>query len=229
MSVDEIDSLDQKRKSIEILQALALEGGEANTTVLRKATEFDDRHKVTYRVNEYLEPAGLVDTHQPEGDGSRVNPPKEMTLTEDGREFVETIDEQGLYGQIADRLDRLEKQVDGLRQENRELREENEELKAAIEGSDVETVTSRVKELTDDVDRLQAKMSNMQEAIGETQTHPLIQSRETAEGFDAMLVMMNACRRIIEEEIEDGEARLEQERSDVRETLSERDRLLTDE
>jgi len=214
---------------VDILRALVQHDGTATSTELRKFLGLDSTTKFNYRVREYLAPEGLIKTHQPEPEPGGF-PPKEITLTEHGKEYLEGLDSGDRNsGGIADRLDRLEEQVEGLRQENQELREENQELKEMIEGSDVEMVTGRVQELTDDVDRLQAKMSNMQEAIGETQSHPLIQSRETAEGFDAMLVMMNASRRIIEDEIEGGEERHEQERAEVQETLSERGRLLTEE
>jgi len=176
-----------------------------------------------------LVPEGLVETRQPEKGEPGPNPPKIAEITDYGQEYISSVDSGISTGEIAERLERLEEQVEGLRQENQELREENQELKQVVEGSNVEMVTGRVQELTGDVDRLQAKMSNVQEAIGETQTHPLIQSQETAEGFDAMLVIMNATRRVVEEEIEDGEERIENEREEVRETLSERGRLLTDE
>jgi prefoldin subunit 5 len=222
-----LSSLDQL--GIDILTALVDHDGEADSTALRKYLGLSDdsaRSRFNYRVTEYLEPEGLIETHQPDPEPGKY-PPKILMLTKEGQELLEDLNSESASSGIADRLQRLEEQVDGFRQENQKLREENRELKELIEESGVEAVTNRVTELTENVDRLQAKMSNMRDTIEETQTHPLIQSTETAEGFDTMLVTMNACRRIIEEEIKDGEERVKQERADVRETLSERGRLLT--
>jgi prefoldin subunit 5 len=228
MSPDSSELIELDRLSIEILKGLSELGGEATSVDLRKTLGVEKRQKLFYRFNEYLVPEGLVETRQPEKDEPGPHPPKIAVLTDYGQEYVEGLDHHVSTGEVADRLERLEEQVEGLRQENQALREENEELKAVVDEADVESVTSRVTELTDDVDRLQAKMSNIQEAVGETQTHPLIQSRETAEGFDAMLVMVNACRRVIESEVEDGEERFREELEAARTSLRESGRLLMD-
>ena len=78
-----------------------------------------------------------------------------MRLTEEGQELLEDLNSESASSGIADRLQRLEEQVDGLRQENQKLREENRELKELIEESGVEAVTNLVTELTENVDRLQ--------------------------------------------------------------------------
>lgn len=229
MSQSEGALVELDQLGVEILKALVQHDGTATSTEIRKFLGLDSTTKFNYRVREYLAPEGLVETHQPEPEPGGF-PPKEITLTEHGEEYLESIASGGRSsGGIADRLERLEEQVEGLRKENQALREENQELKELVEESDVEMVTGRVQELTADVDQLQAKMTNMQETIGEIQTHPLVESKETAEGFDTLLVMMNACRRVIEAEFEDGEERLEQERSAVQETLSDRGRLFADE
>jgi predicted nuclease with TOPRIM domain len=94
----------------------------------------------------------------------------------------------------------LEEQVDGLRQENQELREENQELKELVKGSEIEMVTGRVQELTDDVDRLQGKVSNLQDVLGEINGDPLVGNDLAQVNLNTAFILGNALRELMIEE-----------------------------
>lgn len=222
------DGIKVDRKSRLILKGLASEGGEANTTQLRELYRTLSRQDITHRVGSHLEPAELVTSHQPENESRGRHPPKEYTLTERGEDYLNSIEGGVLDGEIAERLDGVENELDALRKENRELRRENEELKETIRDSGVDTVVSKVPELTSDVDDLQVTVGNLQDALGDIQTHPVIENQEVAVGLNDIIVMANACRRVIESEVEDGETLVERESEEVREIAGERG-LLFDE
>ena len=195
-----LSTLDQL--GIDILRALVDHEGEADSTALRKYLGLNDdsaRSRFNYRVTEYLEPEGLIETHQPEPEPGKY-PPKNLMLTEDGRELLEDLGSESAGNGIADRLQRLEEQVDGLRQENQELREENQELKELVKGSDIEMVTGRVQELTDDVDRLQGKVSNLQDVLGEINGDPLVGNELAQVNLNTAFILGNALRELMIEE-----------------------------
>jgi hypothetical protein len=211
----------------EILRALVAHGGETKSPKLMEYLGLEVRSRFHYRVEEYLEPQGLVETYQPEGKPG-VMPAKELSITDVGEQYVEQLDGDDESRGIVERLGRLEEQVDGLRSENKKLREENEELKETIRDSGVDTVVGKVPELTSDVDDLQVTVGNLQDALGDIQTHPVIENQEVAVGLNDIIVMANACRRVIESEVEDGETLVERESEEVREIAGERG-LLFDE
>jgi len=204
----EIDQL-----GIDILKALVDHDGKADSTALREYLGLDGRSRFNYRISEYLEPEGLIETTQPEPEPG-MYPPKIISLTEGGKQYLDELnnDEDASRG-IAERLERIEEQVDGLRKENQELREENQELRE----SDVSFVVDRVPELTGDVDELQSTVRNLQEALGEIQTHPVIENENAGPGLNEIIIMANACRRVIESEFEHGDELIEEQSEIVRE------------
>jgi len=147
-----------------------------------------------------------------------------MTLTEAGREFVEAIDEQGLYGRIADRLDRLEKQVNGLREENQELRQENQELREIVKGSDVEMITGRVQTLEDEVDELQITISNLQDALGDLNVDPVVGNSFAPTAINTGYLLGNVARELLIEEY--GEDRVMELVEEKQSKLEAEDKML---
>lgn len=85
------DELDLDWRSIEILQALAEAEGSVETSTLRDATAIEDNRRILYRVSNHLEPDGFVTTSQPERKGTTI-PPKNIALTETGREIAQSIE-----------------------------------------------------------------------------------------------------------------------------------------
>ncbi|WP_122091406.1 hypothetical protein [Halalkalicoccus subterraneus] len=136
------DSLDWK--SIEILRALADAETALTTTEVREATDLGENRIILYRISEYLEPQGLVTTHQPEATGTVV-PAKEISLTESGQELttdLETTDETGLtlsdlpekVHQLSERVDQTQTEIDRLQSQDQSADEATlEELSEQVE------------------------------------------------------------------------------------------------
>lgn len=208
--------------SRDILRGLENCDGEAPSSEVRRVREIKDADRCNYRIREHLEPKGLIETEQPVSEGGRP-PAKILTLTEKGKEVLDAND--GTQSdKVAERLERLEEQVDGLRQENLELREENEELKAVIEGSDVERVVGRVQELTDDVDALQATTSNLRDALGGLNSDPVVGNETAQKNINTGLILGNALRELAVEEF--GEERVMGFISEKQEKFAEEGELI---
>jgi hypothetical protein len=196
----EIDTL-----GIEILKAIMAHDGTSDSTALREYLGLDGRSRFNYRIDEYLEPNGLVDTHQPDPKPG-MYPPKEISITEAGKEYLEKVDEDGESRGVVERLERLEEQVDGLRRENQELREQNAELTEAIAESNVDMVVSRVPELEGDVDALQSKVGNLQDALGDLNSDPVVGNDFAPTAINTGFLLGNVARELLVEQV--GEDRV---------------------
>lgn len=136
------DSLDWK--SIEILRALADAETALTTTELREVTDLGKNRIILYRISEYLEPQGLVSTHQPETNGTAV-PAKEISLTEAGEELTADLDSSGDRGltltdlpekvhQLSERLDKTHTEIERLHSQEQPADEPSlEELSEQVE------------------------------------------------------------------------------------------------
>jgi DNA-binding PadR family transcriptional regulator len=204
---------------VDILRALAEHDGEATSTEIRNYLGVDGTTKLNYRVREKLEPAGYIDTHQPAREDGRI-PPKIISLSETGREVLEVLDDPTeTRREIADRVGRLEEQIHGLREENQELREQNERLRELVEGSDVGQIGNRVAALEADVDELQSTVRTLA-------NDPLLDDTQTRADRDSALILSNACKRLLIDEMGGGEERVEAEIATVKENLEDQDALL---
>lgn len=98
-----------------VIEAIYDNGGTADTSEIRAITGIDDYNVVLYRVNEKLEPNGLVDPMQPDPDGGRPRA-KVVTLTEQGEAFAERLiadEDESADSPISsvERIERLETQM----------------------------------------------------------------------------------------------------------------------
>jgi len=109
-----LPELDQK--SQELLASLAdLEPNtETVTTPDLIETTGISRPQIHYRLNEYLQPYGLVETHQPTGENPGKVPPKELWLTDRGHDLVDELGSPARDTDIGGRLSRLEEQMDAV-------------------------------------------------------------------------------------------------------------------
>ena len=112
------DNLDQL--AIDILGVLEASDGEATTSDLKEMLGEDHTSRINHRKTEYLEPAGYVEIEQPLGEPGPA-PPAEWTLTEDGRERLNSEDNidhefdiKGELEAIKSQLDRLEARLDRM-------------------------------------------------------------------------------------------------------------------
>lgn len=200
-----------------ILLILEEEGGEALSTELRRAMGGVEKDRFNYRVRNHLEPAGVVVTRRVEAEDSQI-PPKELTLTEEGQEYVEQLDsvDQGDAG-LAERLNELEAEVETLRQKNRELREVNRELREGLDQASLNEAMEKVSRLESEVSSLQSTVNTVDQAVGEMQSDPVIESDIAPAAINGGVVLGNTCKKLLEEEL--GEDRVEEKRQEVKQLL----------
>lgn len=107
----DVDELD--RWSREILVGLKRDGGEALVTELVDATTVEERQNIHYRVDEILEPAGLVEKHLSESDSSTL-PESRLELTDSGQNAALLVEEQWGAEDIDEAVTSLKQGVEEL-------------------------------------------------------------------------------------------------------------------
>jgi chromosome segregation ATPase len=112
-----VDDLDWK--SNEILGVLFEATEELTTSEIRDSTGIEPNRVILYRVENYLEPMGLVATRQPTAEGGTVVPAKRIQLTEEGERVAAGLQEddgdEGLsIADLPERIDQLSSLVESL-------------------------------------------------------------------------------------------------------------------
>ena len=107
-------------KSLEILRVLGETDEELTTSEIRETTGIEPNRIIRYRVSEYLEPAGFVETRQPTSEGTMV-PAKRIQLTEQGTEIVAGLedrdDDDVLVSELPERLEQVNSRLHTLTQQ----------------------------------------------------------------------------------------------------------------
>jgi hypothetical protein len=137
----DVDELD--RWSREILVGLKRDGGEALVAGLVDATTVEERQNIHYRVDEILEPAGLVEKHLSESDSSTL-PKSRLELTDNGQNAALLVEEQWGAEDIDEAITSLKQGVEKL--ESRIALLEAEGRPDGIE-NEFEELEDRVSEL----------------------------------------------------------------------------------
>jgi hypothetical protein len=114
MAVDDLDW-----KSRDILEVLFDATEELTTSEIRDSTGIEPNRVILYRITEYLEPMGLVETRQPPAEGGTVVPAKRIQLTEEGERVADGLQEddgdEGLsIADLPERIDQLSSLVESL-------------------------------------------------------------------------------------------------------------------
>lgn len=145
-------------KSQAILWAIADNGGTADTGEIRSLTGIDSYSSLNYRINNKLEPTGLVDVMHPDSaDGG--TPAKVITLTQDGQELANQISpRQSDSGTVSvtDRMEQLESNVNALETRLDEIAEA--ESDASEEDAASEQFQDRFDELGAQLEALEDDM-----------------------------------------------------------------------
>jgi DNA-binding PadR family transcriptional regulator len=108
-------SHDLDRKSQRILEAIYNHGGDAQTSEIMEYTGIEKNGIVHYRINEKLEPQGLVESHKVE-DGDRPLGVKISSLTDAGNKVVGQIFEEGNGPTLMQEMEMLRSEVEDLRE-----------------------------------------------------------------------------------------------------------------
>ena len=185
---------DLDRKSKRILEALYNHGGEAETGEIKDYTGIDKNGVVHYRINEKLEPKGLVETRTVE-DGDRSLGVKITTLTDDGKRVVEKVLDDGDGPSLVDRVEFVESEFEALRDtvDNYEghLHEAIEKSEEAEEAAaEIEAALDRVSALADDVAELRKRVEIVEdqpfEEVAEAKIKELRRVAQQVEQADHM-------------------------------------------
>lgn len=201
-----VDSLDWK--SIEILRTLADAETALTTTEVREATDLSENRVILYRITEYLEPQGLVSTHQPETTGTVV-PAKEISLTESGHELttdLETADETGLtLSDLPEKVHQLSERVDTTQAEIDRL-----------QSRDQSTGDATLEELSEQVQDQQEQLARLAQTVATMDADPHgAWSEDQQEEFHRLQLGMYALRDYLFDETDLDPERLEEYLDDV--------------
>lgn len=116
-------------KTQEILRTIQQQDGAANTAEIRGETGIEDNNVVLYRLNDKLEPAGLVDLHQPDPENSRIQP-KVATLTNAGKEAaIRLEDARGDSMDLSDKVEQLEARINTIEMQTEDIDNQEREAK----------------------------------------------------------------------------------------------------
>lgn len=209
-----------------ILQALWEVGGQGLGTEVRDAMGGVDTGIFNYRIRNHLEPSGAVVSQQVETDENHL-PPKELTLTDAGKEYLKQLDStpHGDTG-VSERLDELESEIESLRDENQELRDLNHELQEKLDRSNLSGAMEKLSELERDVESVQGNISDVEGAVQEIESRTVIQSGMVPAAINGGVVLGNTCKKLLEEEL--GEQRVEDKRQEVKSLLKDDGSLVGD-
>lgn len=147
------------RLCVEVLKGLESHGGEATTSELRDVTSAERGYLILYRVDGKLEEEGYVESFQPDG-GAGENPPREITLTDEGREVLKDIleaESDSPHREIGERLESVEDQLESLQSRLGEI--ENDDM-----SQDVDTdIQKQITAIADGVNDLESRVETIEE------------------------------------------------------------------
>lgn len=256
-SSSESEPLDLGDDAIRVLVAIDALGGEATTSEVRPEVDFDvsvPARKIKYQVSEYLEPAGLVESFQPEGNTGEI-PPKEYTLTESGESYLESYEGDIQSERVdGDRLAQLEARIDDLEAENERLREQVAETESgAAGGVDEDTIAELEQRLDgfdaeldeiddyldefdrdilnimDEVEPLMETVDELEQTVAELDSHPLLRDGDGIAAVNRALILGNTLQVLLNGKDLITAEMVEDQYERRAQVLAENDRLLPDE
>lgn len=218
----DLSELDIDRLGQQMLAKLDALGGESNSKELRGELDDVGHTPFNYRLTTYLEPLGLVETHQPDASPGNI-PPKEITLTDAGKEFVESMSMRA-GDDVGSRLEQLEDRVETLQQENQELRETNRELKAAIDRQGMGELAGEVDSLRTEFSQLQNQLQAVKTDVNAVLNNPVIANDIAPTIINASFVLANTSKVLLQNQFD--EEHIEEKRSEVKSQLQDKEELI---
>lgn len=170
--------------SIRLLEVLEQSGGTATSSELKNIIGHDSTRRINYRKSEYLEPAGWIETTQPEPVEPGNFPPQEWSITEQGVEFLESREEYpDEYRDIGERVELLEDQLDGLQEQLTDVRESRE----------------RIEDIQSQLTELAAGLNEIEDVVNSLKNDALFQS-EDRRRINAALIAGSIAMDVFEDE-----------------------------
>lgn len=254
--MSDMEAIDLDALAEDIIAAVAAAEGEVETSDLREELLPDDdsaRSKLYYRIHEYLEPEGLVETRQPDSGAGR-KAAKRISITERGEEYVANhsdVDPNTMAVDTAERVAALEDRIDALEAENERLREqlagtESAAAGAAAGGVDEDTIAEleqRLDELDDyargldeditkimnGVDPLFDTVDELEQTVAELDSHPLLRDGEGIAAVNRALILGNTLQVLLNGKDLITAEMVEDQYERRAQVLAENNRLLPDE
>lgn len=259
--MSDMEAIDLDALAEDIIAAVAAAEGEVQTSDLREELLPDDdsaRSKLYYRIHEYLEPEGLVETRQPDSGAGRKEA-KRISITERGEEYVANhsdVDPNTLAVDTAERLAALEERIDTLEAENERLREQlaagggsgeaaggaDESAIADLEQrmgefdrdmDDMDELTTDIMNVLDTtverVERLEQKFDAVEQTVGGLDSHPLLRDGEGIAGVNRALILSNTLQLLLDEQNLITTEMVKDEYERRAQILDENDKLIPDE
>lgn len=183
-------------KTEEILWALTELDNPTTTSEIREATGLENTDIINYRLQQKLEPHGIVELQQPLADDGR-SLPKEVSLTEDGEAIAEEVaDRRGDQMSVDGTLTALSDSVD-------QLNSRITQLEQRLEGTNSSEVSGEIEGLREEQESLQEQVSNLAmrfTEIDQSQYGGL--SEDVVEEIEAMRVAIRGLREFVVEDLE---------------------------
>ncbi|GGK84048.1 hypothetical protein [Haloarcula sebkhae] len=183
--------------SRDILSALAEFDSVAETADIKELTGLSNK-QIHYRIENYLEHHGLVITEQPAG-GPGPAPAKKIQLTQDGKEVIDTLNQEPSSGNVVDRLEQVERQVDTIQ--------------STVQGLDSDSSSTGQT----DVDNLQEQVANLAMEVEELKNDPIFDT-EIRSNLDDCRAAILALTRVLDDRHGDQD-RIRELTADYREDI----------
>lgn len=147
-------------KSLDILRVLGETDEELTTSEIRETTGIEPNRIIRYRVSEYLEPGGLVETRQPTSEGTVV-PAKRIQLTEHGREVVADLGDRDDDVTVSELPERLEQVNSRLHTLDQQVKQNNTALEKRRETDS--DVAETLKDIDNRLSTLETQFETLQQ------------------------------------------------------------------
>lgn len=181
---------DLDRKSKRILEAIYNYGGEAETGQIKEYTGVEKNGVIHYRINEKLEPANLVETRKVEN-GDRPLGVKMTSLTDEGRQVVGKILDEGDGPSLTKQMQMLREEVESL--QDTVFNYEGKVLKASEHSTEALETARKLDEALDRFEEIEGEFEEIQRRFD----HVTKQARELSDieqGLQEALKVLSKAR-----------------------------------
>lgn len=164
-------------------------GGTATSSQLKDHLDGISTNHLNYRATEKLAPSGLIETHQPMPESGTI-PPKQYSLTEEGKETVEKLrEEETNHHSLTSRIDDLENRIECLEETINALETKVEE----------DSIGHAASKGSSEIVEMQTELQSVQSILEGIRSDPLFQE-PVRQQLDACRIGFPAFKRVLIEE-----------------------------